>query len=86
MTSCKVCHSTFKWSAGETARYSVPKIDHCSIAKTEIDFCSFGLLYGNGIGSLFGRGVGLLAILFNHKTACRAMFGRATSRATCPSV
>ena len=55
MTSCKVSHSTFDWSVGETPRCSVPKIhvDHCSIA--EIDQYSFGLLYGSGIRSLFGR-------------------------------
>ena len=55
MTSCKVSHSTFDWSVGETPRCSVPKIhvDHCSIA--EIDQYSFGLLYGSGTRSLFGR-------------------------------
>ena len=77
MTSCKVSHSTFDWSVGETAHCSFPKIDHFSFA--EIDHCSLGLLCGSEIGSLFGRGIRTVAILLNHKTVCRVMFGRANS-------
>ena len=60
MTSCKVppiSHSMFDWSVGETARCTVAEMRHSSI-----DHCKNGMLYGNGTGSLFGRGIGPLLL------------------------